>query len=143
MIKYRYLTGSATRQLTGFDDGNSQKAINIVTKTAIKNGQFGRAYAGYGTDERYAAGGNVSFFKGDRRLSAVANFNNINQQNFGSQDELGVTGGSNRWTGWWPRRPWWWHGRIGKFFSRPCKWVSAKPMHLVLTTAINGEKKVA
>ena len=83
-------------QLTGFDDGNSQKAINIVTKTAIKNGQFGRAYAGYGTDERYAAGGNVSFFKGDRRLSVVANFNNINQQNFGSQDLLGVTGGSNR-----------------------------------------------
>ncbi len=82
-------------QLTGFDDGNSQKAINIVTKTAIKNGQFGRAYAGYGTDERYAAGGNVSFFKGDRRLSVVANFNNINQQNFGSQDLLGVTSGAS------------------------------------------------
>lgn len=79
-------------QLTGVDDGNSQKAINIVTKSGLKNGQFGRAYAGYGTDDRYAAGGNVSFFKGDRRLSLVANFNNINQQNFGSQDLLGVTG---------------------------------------------------
>jgi hypothetical protein len=80
-------------QLTGVDDGNSQKAINIVTKSGLKNGQFGRAYAGYGTDDRYAAGGNVSFFKGDRRLSLVANFNNINQQNFGSQDLLGVTSG--------------------------------------------------
>ncbi len=85
-------------QLTGFDDGNSQKAINIVTKTGIKNGQFGRAYAGYGTDDRYSAGGNVSFFKGNRRLSFVGNFNNINQQNFGSQDLLGVSssGGGNR-----------------------------------------------
>lgn len=83
---------------TGFDDGNSQKAINIVTKSGIKNGQFGRVYAGYGTDDRYSAGGNVSFFKGDRRISLVGNFNNINLQNFASQDLLGVTssGGNNR-----------------------------------------------
>ncbi|HEY6504716.1 MAG TPA: outer membrane beta-barrel protein [Chitinophagaceae bacterium] len=82
-------------QFTGFDDGNSQKAINIVTKSGIKNGQFGRIYAGVGTDERYSAGGNVSFFKGDRRISFVGNFNNINQQNFASQDLLGVTSSGN------------------------------------------------
>ncbi|MBC7937681.1 MAG: TonB-dependent receptor [Rhizobacter sp.] len=81
-------------QQTGVDDGNTVKALNIVTKSGIKNGQFGRVYAGYGTDERYAAGGNASFFKGDRRLSFVGNFNNINQQNFGSQDLLGVTSSS-------------------------------------------------
>ena len=78
-------------QFTGFDDGSSVKAINIVTKSGIKNGQFGRIYAGYGSDDRYSAGGNVSFFKGDRRISLVGNFNNINQQNFASQDLLGVT----------------------------------------------------
>lgn len=78
-------------QFTGFDDGNTTKSLNIVTKSGIKNGQFGRIYAGYGTDERYAAGGNMSFFKGNRRISIVANLNNINQQNFGSQDLLGVT----------------------------------------------------
>lgn len=81
-------------QLTGFDDGNSVKTVNIVTKSGIKNGQFGRIYAGYGTDNRYAAGGNVSFFKGDRRISLVGNFNNINQQNFASQDLLGATSSS-------------------------------------------------
>jgi hypothetical protein len=79
-------------QLTGFDDGNSVKAINIVTKSQIKNGQFGRAYAGAGTNSRYSAGGNISFFNGNRRVSVVANINNINQQNFGSQDLLGVSG---------------------------------------------------
>ena len=78
---------------TGFDDGNSVKAINIVTKSGIKNGQFGRIYAGYGTDSRYAAGGNVSTFDGNRRISVVGSFNNINQQNFSSQDLLGVTSG--------------------------------------------------
>ena len=83
-------------QFTGFDDGSSVKSINVVTKSAIKNGQFGRLYAGYGTDSRYAAGGNASFFSGDRRISFVGNFNNVNQQNFASQDLLGVTGSGGR-----------------------------------------------
>jgi hypothetical protein len=84
-------------QFTGFDDGNTLKSLDIVTKANMRNGQFGRIYAGYGTDNRYAAGGNVSFFKDDRRISLVGNFNNINQQNFASQDLLGVTsGGGNR-----------------------------------------------
>ncbi len=84
-------------QFTGFDDGNSQKAINVVTKANMRNGQFGRMYAGYGTDNRYSAGGNVSFFKGNRRVSLVGITNNINQQNFSSQDILGVTSsGGNR-----------------------------------------------
>lgn len=83
-------------QLTGVDDGNSQKSINIITKAGIQNAQFGRIYAGAGNDSRYAAGGNVSFFKKDRRISLVGNFNNINQQNFGSQDLLGITGNSNQ-----------------------------------------------
>ena len=86
-------------QLTGFDDGNSQKAINVVTKSGVKNGQFGRVYAGYGNDERYAAGGNMSFFKAARRISLVANFNNTNQQNFGSQDLLGLTNSAGRGQG--------------------------------------------
>jgi hypothetical protein len=78
---------------TGFDDGNSVKSINIVTKSGIKNGQFGRIYAGYGTNSRYAVGGNVSTFQNNRRISVVGSFNNINQQNFSSQDLLGVTSG--------------------------------------------------
>lgn len=83
---------------TGFDDGNSTKSINIVTKANMRNGQFGRVYAGYGTDGRYLAGGNMSFFKGNQRVSLVGLFNNVNQQNFSSQDLLGVTssgGGRN------------------------------------------------
>lgn len=80
-------------QLTGFDDGNTTKAINIVTKKDMRNGQFGRIYGGYGSDDRYSAGGNVNFFNGDRRISVVGLFNNVNQQNFSSQDLLGVSGG--------------------------------------------------
>ncbi len=83
-------------QFTGVDDGNAQKAINIVTKSGMQNGQFGRIYAGYGTDDRYNAGGNMSFFKKDRRISIVGLTNNVNQQNFGSQDLLGLTSSGGR-----------------------------------------------
>lgn len=78
-------------QFTGFDDGNSIKSINIVTKQGMRNGQFGRVYAGAGTQGTYNAGGNVSLFKNNLRLTFVGLTNNVNQQNFASQDLLGVT----------------------------------------------------
>jgi hypothetical protein len=87
---------SEQAQLTGFDDGNTTKSINIVTKKDMRTGNFGRVFAGYGTDDRYSAGGNVSFFNNDRRISLVGLLNNVNQQNFSSQDLLGVTSSGNR-----------------------------------------------
>ncbi len=81
-------------QFTGFDDGNSTKSINIVTKSGMRNGQFGRVFAGAGTQGTYNAGGNVSLFKKNMRLTFVGLTNNINQQNFASQDLLGVTSSS-------------------------------------------------
>lgn len=83
-------------QLTGFDDGNAVKSINIVTKADMRKGQFGRIYAGYGTDERYAAGGSVNIFTGNKRINLVGLFNNVNQQNFGAEDLLGVSGAANQ-----------------------------------------------
>jgi hypothetical protein len=83
-------------QFSGFDDGNTSKEINIVTKANMRNGQFGRVFGGYGTDERYQVGGNATLFKENRRLSVVGNFNNINQQNFSQQDLLGVTSNTRR-----------------------------------------------
>lgn len=90
---------SEQSQFTGFDDGSGAKGMNIVTRSGMRNGQFGRVYAGYGTDSRYNAGGNVSFFKGDRRISLAGLFNNINQQNFSSEDLFGVTGSGGGRTG--------------------------------------------
>ncbi|MFT4856397.1 MAG: hypothetical protein ACI942_001774 [Planctomycetota bacterium] len=78
-------------RLTGFDDGTYTKTINIILREDRKNGQFGRTYGGYGTDDRYSAGGSVNLFKGDQRISILGLFNNINQQNFSSQDLAGVS----------------------------------------------------
>ncbi|MCW3123199.1 MAG: TonB-dependent receptor [Flavipsychrobacter sp.] len=81
---------------TGFDDGTSQKTINIVTKKNKSQGTFGKVYAGYGTDDRYIAGGNLNFFEGNRRISLIGLSNNINQQNFSAEDVLGISGGSGQ-----------------------------------------------
>ena len=78
-------------QFTGVDDGSAAKSINIVTKPNMRNGQFGRFFAGYGTDNHYLLGGNMSYFKKNSRLSIVALTNDVNQQNFAEVDLLGVT----------------------------------------------------
>ncbi|WP_428662930.1 TonB-dependent receptor domain-containing protein [Runella sp.] len=81
-------------QFTGFDDGQTTKTINIVTRSDRNNGQFGKIYAGYGTDGRYMVGGSTNYFKKDTRISLIGMSNNVNQQNFASEDLLGVLGSS-------------------------------------------------
>lgn len=81
-------------QFTGVDDGSAAKSINIVTKVNMRTGQFGRVFTGYGTDNHYLAGGNMSYFKNNKRLSVVALTNDVNQQNFAEMDLLGATGNS-------------------------------------------------
>jgi len=80
-------------QFTGVDDGQSQKTINIITKKNRRNGTFGKVYAGYGTDGRYLAGGNMNFFNGASRFSIIGLTNNVNQQNFATEDIVGALGG--------------------------------------------------
>ena len=91
-------------EFSGMDDGEGYKAINIVTHANMRQGQFGKMYAGYGyqpkTDDvtshhKYVVGGNVNIFQDDSRISLIGLFNNINQQNFSFEDILGVTGSSS------------------------------------------------
>jgi hypothetical protein len=81
-------------QFSGFDDGNTEKTLNIVTRSGKSNGEFGKVYAGYGLEDQYLAGGSMNYFKGDTRLSIIGLSNNVNQQNFASDDLLGVLGAS-------------------------------------------------
>jgi len=77
-------------QFTGIDDGTRTKIINITTKKDKKNGYFGNSTAGYGSDNRYDINANINHFNQDKKLSVVAQFNNVNKQNFG-----GGLGGGN------------------------------------------------
>lgn len=80
---------SEQAQFTGFDDGNAQKTLNIITKSNKVAGNFGKVYGGYGTIDRFWAGGNINYFDEDFRLSVIGLSNNINQQNFAMQDLVG------------------------------------------------------
>ncbi|TVQ10123.1 MAG: TonB-dependent receptor [Balneolaceae bacterium] len=79
---------------TGFNDGNTTRTLNVVTRIGMNNGSFGRVNASYGTDERYMGSGNVNLFNGARRISFLGMSNNMNQQNFSSEDLLGVAQGA-------------------------------------------------
>lgn len=85
---------SEESELSGFNDGETEKTINIVTRIEMRDGLFGRAYAGYATDNRYTAGGNLNYFKDSRRISLVGLSNNINVQNFSGEDLVGVASSS-------------------------------------------------
>lgn len=79
-------------QFTGFDDGNTTRTMNLITKGGNLKGQFGKFSVGYGTDNHYLVGGNINFYNGKRRTSIIGLSNNINQQNFSTQDLLGTSG---------------------------------------------------
>lgn len=79
---------------SGIDDGNTKKAMNIVTKNQYSNATFGKVYAGYGTEDHYQAGFVVNDFRQQQKVTFLGNFNNINQVNFSQSDLSGITGRS-------------------------------------------------
>ena len=93
---------SEQSQATGFDDGNTTKTINIVTRPETRNGTFGRMYGGGGYEDVYQGGVSLNFFNSDQRISLVGLSNNINQQNFSEEDLLGVASAGRGRRG----RPW-------------------------------------
>ncbi|NLU96078.1 outer membrane beta-barrel family protein [Chitinophaga sp. Ak27] len=87
---------SDAAQLTGFDDGNSEKTINLKLKADKKKGMFGKASAGAGTSDRYEGRFNVNSFKGARQLSVIGMANNTNAEGFSFMDMMSFTGELNR-----------------------------------------------
>ena len=79
-------------QLTGFEDGNYEKTINLKLKKDKKKGLFGKVNAGAGNQERYEGKFNVNSFKGARQLSAIGMGNNTNAEGFSFMDILNFTG---------------------------------------------------
>jgi len=83
-------------QLTGFDDGNSEKTINLKLKKDKKKGLFGKASIGGGNDGRYQGKFNVNSFKGARQMSVIGMGNNTNSEGFSFMDVLNFTGALNQ-----------------------------------------------
>ena len=98
-----YNKQSDQAQLTGFEDGNYEKTINLKLKEDKKKGMFGKINAGGGTDGRYEGKFNVNSFKGARQMSVIGMGNNDNAEGFSFMDILNFTGALNQLkkTEWW------------------------------------------
>ena len=77
---------SEMAQFSGVDDGEREKTINLELKEDRRQGQFGTVEAGYGTDSRYKGRLSLNRFSTKTQISAIGNFNNINEQGFSSSD---------------------------------------------------------
>lgn len=81
---------STQAELTGVDDGEGFMAINIITAEDKRNGWFGKAQLGWGSDHKGIAGGNINRMKDDQHIALIGLWNNVNQYNFSSEDVSAV-----------------------------------------------------
>ena len=65
-------------EMSGFDDGELEKTINIITKPNRRRGIFGKLSGGAGNDDRYLLGASLNFFNEERRVTLTGLSNNIN-----------------------------------------------------------------
>lgn len=74
-------------RLTGIDDGDRRKVINLKLKPKMRRGWFGNAAAAWGAasglHDRYEGKGMAGYFRGDYQNALVANANNTNNTGFG------------------------------------------------------------
>lgn len=99
---------SEAAQITGVDDGEGGKVINIITRKSINRSCFGKVHVGYGYEpdanravtmnHKYTAGGTVNIFNDDARLTIMGLVNNLNKQNL-SDDEMAMRSSSNSSSG--------------------------------------------
>ncbi|GAC1307162.1 MAG: hypothetical protein NVSMB24_18490 [Mucilaginibacter sp.] len=84
---------------TGIDDGQKTKTINVKLKEDKKNGYFGKADLGYGTDGYYQSQLLFNRFKAKQKFSVVSTTSNDGKtglgwqdnQKYGSSDNVQVT----------------------------------------------------
>jgi hypothetical protein len=77
---------SELSKLTGTNDGNSSKTINIKLKEDKKNGYFGKVDLGKGTNGYYRQKSFFNSFKAKRKFSLYSNISNTGKDAF--NDEL-------------------------------------------------------
>ncbi|NLZ95407.1 MAG: TonB-dependent receptor, partial [Bacteroidales bacterium] len=88
--------------MTGFDDGDEEMVINLTVKPGMKEGVFGNAFAGYGSQDRYEANAMVNYMKGNDQLTFLGGLNNTNNAGFSdlASAMFGGGGGGGRRGGW-------------------------------------------
>ncbi len=68
--------------MTGFDDGEEETVINLTVKPGMKQGWFGNAFAGYGSEDRYEGNFMVNRFMNNDQFTLMGGINNTNNMGF-------------------------------------------------------------
>jgi len=91
---------------SGIDDGQREKTINLDLKADKKNGWFGQASAGAGSDVqespndfRYEGRTSLNRFKPKQQLSLLGMANNVNQAGFSVDDYMAFSGAMRQMMG--------------------------------------------
>lgn len=69
-------------KMTGFDDGEEETVINLTVKPGMKQGWFGNAFAGYGSEDRYEGNFMVNRFINNNQFTLMGGINNTNNMGF-------------------------------------------------------------
>lgn len=86
---------SEQSRLTGMDDGEKTKILNLNVKEELKKGFLCSLKAGYGTKDRYRVDLMGSAFRGDERITLLANLNNTEGVRRGRGDRTQRSVGAN------------------------------------------------
>ncbi len=81
-----YEKKSEQAERTGVDDGQREQTINVKLKEDAKNGLFGKALLGGGTDKFYMGQLMINKFKGSQKISAYSLFGNNATTSLGRED---------------------------------------------------------
>jgi hypothetical protein len=69
-------------RMTGFDDGEEETIINLTIKPGMKQGWFGNAFAGYGSQDRYEGNAMINRFVNNDQVTLMGGLNNTNNMGF-------------------------------------------------------------
>lgn len=84
---------------TGFDDDDEETIINLTVRPGMKEGVFGNAFVGYGSEKRYEGNAMVNQFVNNDQFSFLGGLNNTNNMGFSdlaSSMFSGMSGGGRR-----------------------------------------------
>jgi len=87
-------------RLTGIDNGEREKVINLKLKPKMRRGYFGNIATawgdGSGIDDRFEAKGMLGYFHGNSQNALIANGNNTNNTGFEDQGNRTMQGSGMR-----------------------------------------------
>lgn len=79
-------------QFTGFDDGQSQKTINLKLKKGMNKGEFGKVEVSGGPDDRWQSQAMVNVFKDKQKFSVYGIMSSLGKTGLGWEDRNAYTG---------------------------------------------------